>query len=460
MHQVRKYSPCSKGNSLKRLRIPLPVISGFVLALLTRLLYNLTVASHYYTKYDAALYNRIAYNLAYHHCYCLYLNQPDVGRPPLWPFIFSIFYFLPPQPNSQLLDMAQQIFYGRLLYCFIGSCTCVLVYLLARDLFGKRIALITGMIAAVYPGLFIYDGWLYSETLYTFLLTAFIYSLYRLQRTAQRRWIIVSGLLLGLAALTRPNGFLLFGMLFLWSVAIILAKVLPWQMVVKSTLVITGIAAIVITPWTYRNYLVSHSFVLVSIGEGDVLLGAYNDTILRGTTGIWTSPHNITPRPDLPTEVLRGKDIEPYTPEDDKIATNYALHWIEMHWHDMPRLLFYHMVSMWTYTPESNLPFIEFPGQLSSQVVRYMTLLMPIPIFLLAIFGLLVTWQSRKQQLLIVYFIIALTIIENLIFYGIMRFRAPIEPELVLLAGGALWWLTCDDPGTLAYRRKQKTLSQ
>ncbi len=242
-------------------------------------------------------------------------------------------------------------------------------------------------------------------------------------------------------------------MLFLWAIAIILAKVLPWLTVVKSILVISSIAAIVITPWTYRNYLVSHSFVLVSIGEGDVLLGVYNDNVLRGTTGIWTSPRFITPRPDLPAIVLKGHDAEQYTPQDDKIATNYTLHWIEMHWRDMPRLLTYHLVGMWTYTPENNLPFIEFPGQLSSQVVGYMTLLMPIPIFLLAIFGLLVTWQHHKQQLLIVYSAIALTTVQNLVFYGVMRFRAPIEPLLVLLAGGALWWLTCEEPGTLRYRR-------
>ncbi len=188
---------------------------------------------------------------------------------------------------------------------------------------------------------------------------------------------------------------------------------------VKSIVVIICIAAVLIAPWTYRNYLVSHSFVLVSVGEGDVLLGAYNDNVLRGTSGMW-------------------KDTEHYTPQDDKIAVNYAFHWIEMHWRDMPRLLTFHLVGMWTYTPENNLPFIEFPGQLSSQVVRYMTLLMPIPLFFLASFGLLVTWQYRKRQLLMIYSVIALTIVQNLVFYGVMRFRAPIEPLLVILAGGAL----------------------
>jgi hypothetical protein len=439
---------------MKRLQKYLPLISIFFLALFIRLLYNLTVARDYFAKYDAAWYNHIAYYIANYHCFCQYPNHPSISRPPLWPYILSISYFLAPRANPQQLDTGVQVFYGRLFLCFIGSFTCVLVYLLARDLFGKRIALITGSIAAVYTGLFIYDGWLYTESLYTFLLTAFVYSLYRLQRTAQRRWMGLSGLLLGFATLTRPNGLILLAMLFLWAIAIILAKILPWRTVVKSILVISSITAIVITPWAYRNYLVSHSFVLVSLGEGDVLLGAYNDNVLRGTTGIWTSPRYITPRPDLPQVVLEGKDTAQYSAEDDKIATSYTLHWIEMHWRDMPRLLTYHLVGMWTYTTENNLPFIEFPGQLSSQVVGYMTLLMPIPIFLLAIFGLLVTWQHRKQQLLIVYSAIALTIVQNLVFYGIMRFRAPIEPLLVLLAGGALWWLTCEEPGTLRYRRR------
>lgn len=437
---------------MKRLHTSLPVISIFVLALLIRLLYNLTVARHYFAKYDAALYNHIAYNIVYHHCFCFYPNQPALSRPPLWPFILSIFYLLPPQPDPQLLDTGAQVFYGRLLYCFIGSFTCVLVYLLARELFGTRIAFISGMIAAVYPGLFIYDGWLYAETLYTFLLTALIYSLYRLQRTAQRRWIIVSGLLLGLATLARPNGPLLFGMLFLWAIAIILAKVLPWQTVVKSVLVITCIAVTLIVPWTYRNYQVSHAFVLVSIGEGEVLLGAYNDNILRGTTGWWTSPRYITPRPDVPPMVLKNHDTEGYTPEDDRIATDYALHWIQAHWRDMPRLISYHWNSMWSsYTPDDNLPYKEYPDQLSSQVVWYMMLLMPPPVFLLATIGLFVTWQRRKKQLLIVYSVIALTIAQNLAFYGIPRFRAPIEPMLILLAAGAIWWLTHKEKGTLRW---------
>src|SRR5260370_8653917 len=441
---------------MKRFQKYVPLMSIFFLALLVRLIYNLTSARNYIAKNDASLYNYIAYNIVYQHCFCIYPNHPALGRPPLWPFILSIFYRFTPRPSLQLIDSGVQVFYGRLLFCFIGSFTCVLVYLLARDLFGKRIALISGIIAAIYAGLFIYDGWIYSESLYTFLLTAFIYSLCRLQRTAQLRWIVLSGLFLGLATLTRLNGPILFAMVLLWAIGVVLAKELSWQTVVKSVLAMICVAAILIAPWTYRNYQVSHSFVMVSIGEGDVLLGVYNDNVVKGTTGLWTSPRNITPRPDLPQAVLEGKDAAQYTVEDDQIATDYALHWIRMHWRDMPRLLGLHLINMWApYTSIENcLPFREFPTLFSSQVVWYMILLMPIPIFLLAYFGLFVTWRYRKKQLLIVYIVIALTIAENLAFWGNMRFRAPIEPLIVLLAGSVLWWFTDDEPAKFRYRHK------
>jgi 4-amino-4-deoxy-L-arabinose transferase-like glycosyltransferase len=444
---------------VKRLQNHASLFSVFFLAFFVRLIYNLTSARQYYATYDAAWYNHIAYSLVYQHCFCQYLNTtlPSISRPPLWPYILSLFYFLTPRPSLQVLDSGIQVFDGRLLLCFIGSSTCVLVYLLARDLFGKRIALVTGYIAAVYTGLFIYDGWLYTESLYTFLQTVFLYSLYRWQRTRQRRWIVLSGLSLGLATLARPNGAVLIAMLALWSIVMVLAKGLPWQTIVKSTLAITCIAAALVAPWTYRNYLVLHSFVLVSIGEGDALLGAYNDTVLRDTTGRWIAPRSIRPRPNLPSIVLAGHDAGRYTPQNDEMATDYALRWIVSHWRDLPRLLGEHFISIWTpYTPEENLPFRQHSDLFSSQVVWYMVLSMPIPIFLLALLGGLVTWRRWKQQLIIVYMMMGLVIAQNLVFYGSMRFRSSIEPLLVLLAGGAIWWLTGDEPGTLRYRRLRK----
>ncbi len=199
---------------MKSLRGFLPAAGVFGLALLIRIIYNVTVGKHYLVEYDAHYYYDLAVGMIKYHCYCSVANTPSITRAPLWPYImYSIF---------SVLGTTQDI-YARLFLSVLGSGTCVIVYLFAGDTFGHRIALITGAIAAVYPGLFINDGWLYSESVYTFFLTAFAYSLYRFQRNAQRSssddtltssrsrlqtialysWSLIAGVSLALSSLAR-----------------------------------------------------------------------------------------------------------------------------------------------------------------------------------------------------------------------------------------------------------------
>jgi 4-amino-4-deoxy-L-arabinose transferase-like glycosyltransferase len=429
---------------MKRLQPYKPAAGVFVLALLVRILYNPTIARHYTLAYDANLYDMLGRHLVNNGCYCLYDHTPSVSRPPLWPFILAFIYAL----------AGEHELFGRLFYCLLGSGTCVLIYFFSRDLFGKRIALVSGVIAAIYPCLFIYDGWLYTESLYTFLLTAFTYTLYRLQlhytsfskwppaekswlkRAGQsllhHRWSLLCGLIAGLSALARPNGVFLLGMVILWAIVIILTKVEGWKTVLKDTTLIICIAVIIILPWTYRNYQVSHGFVLVSTGVGEVLSGAYNDIVVHGDPtirGLWR-----------PTPGSKRHDDVNYTLKNESADTARALTWIRTHISELPYLLSLHFLNMWTpYTYSHGLAFEETIGTLKYHLmVDLIKISAPLVIFF-ALLGLLFTWKRYRHQLLTVYLLVALVILQNILFYGDMRFRAPIEPMLVLMAGGALY---------------------
>ncbi|HVB75178.1 MAG TPA: phospholipid carrier-dependent glycosyltransferase [Ktedonobacteraceae bacterium] len=446
---------------MKYIKEYLPVISVFCLALVVRIVYNLTVAKGYTPIYDAGLYNILADNILDKHCFCLgaiSANPQTISRPPLWPLIMAIIYFF----------TGQHTFYARLFYCFLGSGTCVLIYIFARDLFGRRIALYTGMLAAIYTGLFIWDGWLFTESLYTFCLLAFAYSLYRLQRSisspavrgenrlqrwlsrlAQHKWAISCGIWIGLASLTRPNGLTLFGLLFLWAIVVIWAKIMNWQAASKNFVLIALIAVIIIAPWTYRNYTLTHQFIPVSLGLGTVLMGAYNDRILQNDPsahGMWRPPFNTL-----------NQDKDYYTPQNDHTDTLRALQWIRTHLSVMPYLLGLHFINMWIpYTFVPGLPMIEFPDRTSTHLLLVLINVMTILMYLLGLAGLLFTWKRWKAQLLVVYLAIIVTTAENVVFYSNMRFRTPVEPFLVLLAGGGLWWLTGDEPGTLRSMLKKR----
>ncbi len=437
---------------MQRLKPFLPAILLFGLALLIRVLYNVTVASAYFPQYDSLAYQSIGFNLIDEHCFCLHPYITTVYRPPLWPFLIA----------GISLIFGRADIYDRLFFCALGASTCVLIYLFARDLFGKRVALVAGLIACIYPALYLYDGWLYTESLYTFLLTAICYCMLRIQRSSgqRRRLWLLCAVMIVLLSLTRPNGILVLALAICWTIFLTWRKLLHSRALANVALA-TLVAVLLLVPWTVRNYLVSHSFLPVATGDGTVLLGAYNDQTLTqpGNLGSWLNP--------LHTNAQDAKILQPFPLytcnavceiKREDVSKIAAEQWIKAHLSDLPTLLAYHLRNFWTpYTREADLPMERFPALLSSQIVHEMSVSFPIPILLLAALGLVVTLRRFWRELLFAYLIILSTLGEALVYYGSSRFRAPIEPLLVILAAWALWWLTQDAPGTLRAYVKKRT---
>ena len=430
---------------MKRVIPWLPALGIFCLALLVRVIYNNTVAFQYYPLHDSLTYQLLARNLLAEHCFCVNPYISTVYRAPLWPFLMA----------GVSLLFGPGDYAARIALSVIGSGTCVLVYLFARDLFGWRIGVLAGIVASVYPELYIYDGWLYTESLYIFLLFAVCYGLYRLQRspTKNRRIWITCGILLGLLSLTRPNGIIVIGLFIVWAIIMAWQKLFSRRVTARGVLTTTLIALALIAPWTARNYFVSHSFIPVATGDGTVLLGAYNNDALTiityagGPKGTWINP--LLSRPDI----SHAYPLYTCTPQCEVVReTAYkdaALQWIRNHIRIMPHTFKLHLINMWQPdTYEADLPVVRFPHAQFTQLVLSMMKTFPIYVFILAAFGFAVTWW-RWRELLFIYFMIVLTIAQNILYYGIPRFRAPIEPMLILLAAGAIWWVTHQDRGTL-----------
>jgi hypothetical protein len=432
---------------MKRIKPILPAIGIFCLALTVRIVYNDTVAYHYYPLHDAAFYQGIAFHLLNEHCFCLEAHVSTVFRAPLWPFTIA----------GLTLIFGPSDYFARLFLSMVGSGTCVLVYFFARDVFSWRIGVLAGVFAAIYPELYIYDGWLYTESLYIFLLLAICYGLYRLQHTPERNWRIwiLCGVLLGLLSLTRPNGIIVIGLFIIWALIMFWQKFLTWRVTIRGVLLSTLIAVVLIAPWTIRNYLVSHTFIPVAVLDGTVLLGAYNNEVLTksqypgGPVGTWINP--IASSPD----VVRPFPLHTCTPPcevaREAASKDAAVKWIEENIKIMPHLLELHFINMWQPdTYEADLPIDRFPQQQSTQFVLSMMKTWPIYVFILAALGLAVTvWRWR--ELFFIYSMIILTIAENIVYYGSARLRAPIEPMFILLAAGFIWWLTHKDKGTLRW---------
>ena len=124
---------------------------------------------------------------------------------------------------------------------------CLLVYLLGRELAGKRVGLLAAAIQAVSPVAVVASVRLLSSATFALLVTAALLLLVR-RLKGGRAWLApVAGALAGLGCLVRPIGlpFVIIGALAL------LSRPKQWYLAVAFA----GAAAAVVGPWIARNYV-------------------------------------------------------------------------------------------------------------------------------------------------------------------------------------------------------------
>jgi asparagine N-glycosylation enzyme membrane subunit Stt3 len=201
--------------------------------------------------------------------------EPTAEHPPLWSFVLAI--------TSLLGGTGFQS--HKLTGCIVGAAAIVVVGLLARRVAGDRAGLVAAGIAAVYPTLIAADGSLMSETLYGLLVGLALLAAYRFRDRPGWAMAAVIGGLLGLAALTRGEALLLLPLL---ALVLCLGEQAPWRRRVLRFAAICAGAAVVILPWTVRNWAAFDRPVLVSINGSAVIAGANCDSVYSGENmGFW-----------------------------------------------------------------------------------------------------------------------------------------------------------------------------
>ena len=225
--------------------------------------------------FDFKTYQEIAVNIAGSLGHS-YMGEPIAWQGPAYPYVLGMIYRL--VGDSSVLT-------GQFVNIAFSVLTLIMLYFLFCSLSENRFFICGAFtVAAFLPNYLAYNNVIGTEVFFTFLFVLILL----LQIYTFQSWLRypLLGILIGAAALTKPF-FLVYPFvagLYFWLKGNDL----------KKSAICTGIlllsAAIVISPWTYRNYQKYGEFIPISYNGGYVLYINNNDL---NVTGGWMDPLNV-----------------------------------------------------------------------------------------------------------------------------------------------------------------------
>ena len=370
-----------------------------VAALIVRLMFVWMMPAPPMELADQPDFDRLAHAILDGRGYVSATGLPTSERPPLYAYaLASVYAVFDDGPSAT-----------RVLQGLLDAVTCLLVYLLAARHFGVQAARVSAVLAIGSLSLLFATRFLMTETISTLFMVVTVFVL----DVALTRWhailFFVTGVLVGLSTLTKGTTLLL-------PVALLVPI---WVAARRNRRLFTRAAPLLILgfiltllPWTIRNYRVHGEVVPVATQVGWTVYSSYAPPEGR-IFGDYTHDDVVAASAALPEA------------ERSRFLTRAAIDHIRDNPGDLPRL--------------TALKFLYFVGPfdwhfLGVDGVFNFTYALTV---LLALYGLwTVRWDGWRPVLLVTA--PCFMLLQSLGLYGSARLRMPIEPLLMVLAGGGL----------------------
>ena len=184
-------------------------------------------------------------------------------RPPLYPALLAGIYWLTGSG-------AGRFFIVRIVQSFLNAALVPLTYLIARRVLpqNERTAGVAAWLLVFYPLLVIYPLSLATENLFFVLVLLALLALLTADRTRAARHFILSGILIGLAALTRSVFLAFGGLAVLWVFFTLKER--------RNGILMFLVISAVTLPWMVRNTLLHHQLTGIESALGYDLYVGYH----------------------------------------------------------------------------------------------------------------------------------------------------------------------------------------
>jgi 4-amino-4-deoxy-L-arabinose transferase-like glycosyltransferase len=338
------------------------------------------------------------------------LQGPTAITPPLYIFFLAGLYKIFGSPVAV-----------RLVQALLGALACVLLYALGRRMADPTTGLVAGVIMGAHPLVAYLAGLHLTENLFLLFVLLFILQSTVVARRPYPGAVFSLGLLVGLAALTRAVFLFFLPMLLPWAMS-----QWGWRASLSYRVVALAAAgaALVILPWTLRNYFVFHAVVPVQ-SNGGMVFWAGNNPLADGGM-VWPSRSTWTngAPPDDGMYGWRNLSLS----AQNRLYLRTALTWIGEHPRDYARLLGRKLARLYGFARANDAPApkVPFAADLAQGV------------FLVTALAGSVLAAPRWREVAILFLLIAFTNVSTLLFSGGTRYSLPMIPALIIFAAMAV----------------------
>jgi len=331
---------------------------------------------------------------------------------PLYPVLCTMIYKIFGHNQSAVI----------LLQIVIFSFLCVVVYLIAAQVFNRPTAILASFLTAIHPGFLIYsakklhalplDALFISLTLYCFILAFEKFNALR---------FFICGIIFGLCVLTRSTiaPFLLVGGIWLYW-----AKKRPLPQITKYFIILAITGVTIIGIWSVRNFLVFKRFIPITTVSAEVFWRGNNPNA-SGTSFTKEGRTVLESDKDFFDKLKKMDELQRYD-----FFKSEARRFIRSNPDKFAILLLKKFYYFWWFSPDSG----KFYPKKIFNIYRYGYFI----ILLFSVCGIFTGLFSQrkdtfKKTLLLLMALLSISLAQSF-FYVEGRHRLAIEPLLLIFA--------------------------
>ena len=399
---------------MRRFTIALGVVVAG--ALVVRLVYVLVRLRHEPLGGDSLYYSLQGHDLAHGRWFIEpyrfrldHVTEPSAYHPPLFSLYLGVVSRLG----------ADSFLAHRIAACMVGAAAVGAVGFLGRRLAGNRVGLLAAGIAALYPYLWINDAVVLSESLLALITALMLLAAYAFWRIPSPWRAAALGAGIGLLALTRAEGVLLFALLA--SPVAFAVPGLDWRRRLERIGVMALAALALVLPWVAFNLARFEAPAYLSTGSGVTLVDSSCNAVYSGPFIGWWSFLCI------PDRISNDEAV------NDRENREVALRYVRRHVSELPRVVAARVGRMWGVFRPLQTADLDGRGVNADRAgLAASYVLIPLAI------GGLVMLRRRREPILPMLALGAMVTITAALFYGAVRFRVPADVAIVVCAAVAL----------------------